>query len=373
MIIDIEAGAEGRPSAEARAVEQRGAGQPWLSILVPVYDVEPYVEECLHSILDQLGGDPGIELILLDDRSTDGSAALCERIIADSTANMRLMRHEANRGLSAARNSMLEAAAGDYVWFIDSDDKMLPGAIESLRAILRLSRPDVVLCDYVRDEGNRLPTFGEPVRQHHDCTEALIAGVFAKRRMHVWSKIWKRDLFDSMIRFPEGAYFEDVATVPWLMLKARTFYYAADPWIFYRSRPGSIIAKVARTRGRFDARRNDELAGALSGFQHDLRQELPHVAPATEAAIGRFVAREYFKLTKRILRARRQWSNWSEVRAEIGRYRQMMETNSPLPFALIARHYWRKGKIGRALGLGLALALAGQPSMAAPVVRPRPA
>ena len=374
MIIDIEAGAEGRPSAEARAVEQRGAGQPWLSILVPVYDVEPYVEECLHSILDQLGGDPGIELILLDDRSTDGSAALCERIIADSPANMRLMRHEANRGVSGARNSLLQAATGHYIWYVDPDDRMLPNAINGLRQIIDTAQPDMVLCDYVRSDNVAIPAFRGPAGQLLRYKESLIAGVFANRRMHLWTKICKRTLFDT-IRFPDGAWFEDIATVPWLLLKAETFYYTAEPWIFYRSRPGSIIAQVARMRGEFNTRRYDDMAEALAGFRHDLRSTLLHIAPETEFFIGRFLAREYYKLFKRLIRARRQWANWHEARAELRRYREMMEENSPLSFTELVRQYVHRGHWGLALGLYMALTMSGGASgnHRPTPVRPRPA
>lgn len=350
MNVEVEAGA-GSPCNQG--------GAPWLSILVPVYNVQPYVEECLRSILGQLDADSGVELILLDDRSTDESAALCSRIIAESASSVRLMHHDENRGISAARNSLLEAAAGEYIWFIDADDMILPGAIDELGHIVGTLRPDMVLCDYVRGDNERFRAFRGSAGQLTRCKETLIAGVFANRRLHLWTKIFKRELCGA-IRFPEGAWFEDIATVPWLMLTAETFYYAAEPWIFYRSRPGSIIAQVARARGHFNTRRYNDMAGALTGFRHDLQNALPPVAPETEFFVGRFLAREYFKLFKRLIRARGQWANWSEARAELRRYRQTMEENSPLPFPTVARHYVRRGQIGLALGLYAAMAFSGR-------------
>jgi hypothetical protein len=96
---------------------------PWLSILVPVYNVRPYIEECLASIIGQIVSVSGVELILLDDTSTDGSGDLCCQMAAGIDADVRVMRHDENRGISAARNSMLEEARGEYIWFIDADDK----------------------------------------------------------------------------------------------------------------------------------------------------------------------------------------------------------------------------------------------------------
>lgn len=327
--------------------------RPWLSILVPIYNVSSCVEECVRSILEQLRGQPGIELIFLDDRSTDESAGLCQYFIEDQP-NARLLRHTENRGPSAARNSMLEVAKGEYVWFIDSDDRILPGAIDSLWTIVATDRPDIVMCDYVRERGERYATFDGPELCVGRCTETLVAGVFAKRRLHIWSRIWKRDVFGASIRFPEGACFEDAATVPWLLLKAESHYYAAEPWVYYRSRPGSIMARLAKTRS-FDVRRNDDMAGALSGFPRALADAIPQAAPETLAKVARFQSREFVKIVKRLARGRK--ASWAQLRAEIGRYRAMMEANSPVPFATIARQYLVRGKIGRAAALGLALAM----------------
>ena len=121
---------------------------PWLSILVPVYNVQPYLRECLASVVEQLDGDDGVQILLLDDCSTDGSEALMQELARRWPDRLQLLRHERNSGLSAARNTMIDAARGEYLWFLDSDDKLLPGAIASLRAIVQAHAPDVVLCDF---------------------------------------------------------------------------------------------------------------------------------------------------------------------------------------------------------------------------------
>ena len=125
---------------------QEAATTPWLSVLVPVYNVSAYVEACLHSIIEQ--ADDGVEILALDDAGSDDSWAKVGRIAQQHPQQLRLLRHERNRGLSAARNSLLAQARGRYVWFLDSDDILLPGAITGLRAVIARDAPDLVLCDF---------------------------------------------------------------------------------------------------------------------------------------------------------------------------------------------------------------------------------
>ncbi len=332
-------------------------GQPWLSLLVPVYNVRPFLEDCLRSILTQIGGDSGIELVLLDDASTDGSGDLARALIADRGSFARLLGHAENRGISATRNGLIDAARGRYVWFVDSDDVLLPGAVDALRAIVEAERPDVVICDYVREGEGRYPTFRGPERRLARCTETLVAGTFIRRRLHLWSRVWRRDLFDGAIRFPEGACFEDVATVPWLLLRAESFYYAAEPWVGYRARPGSIMARLNRACAGFDRRTNDDMARALCGFGGALGRAVPHAGPETSCVVARFVSREFAKIVKRLLRGCRSKAGCAELRAEMRRYRIAMEGCSPLPFGQVVQHYLSKGKIGRALELAFWLAI----------------
>lgn len=122
------------------------APAPWLSVLIPVYNVEAYLAECVESVMAQAG--EGVEVLLLDDGSPDGSWALMQALSGRWPGRLWLLQHERNGGLSAARNTLIDAAQGEYLWFLDSDDKLLPGAIDALRAIVRQHAPDLVLCDF---------------------------------------------------------------------------------------------------------------------------------------------------------------------------------------------------------------------------------
>ncbi|MPM34670.1 hypothetical protein SDC9_81257 [bioreactor metagenome] len=229
------------------------AAAPWLSVLVPVYNVEPYLQECIASVIEQTTTDGGVEVLLLDDCSTDGSAALMQQLAARWPGRLRLMAHERNEGLSAARNSMIDAARGDYLWFLDSDDKLLPGSVAALHGIVRAHAPDVVLCDFsvwrettklkhrLRGELHR-SSFAGPARRVLDDRCAVLADVLMPGELHAWSKISQRALWGADLRFPVGQYFEDMATMPLMMLRAQSFYYADQPWVAYRQRSTSILA-----------------------------------------------------------------------------------------------------------------------------------
>ena len=120
---------------------------PFISLVVPVHQVEAYLGHCLDSILGQSFGD--FEVIIVDDCSTDGSA----EIIADYAGRddrIRPVRLEVNSGLGAARNAGTRHAKGEYVWFVDADDWLAEGALEAVADRLRDIKPDVLVVDYDR-------------------------------------------------------------------------------------------------------------------------------------------------------------------------------------------------------------------------------
>lgn len=322
-----------------------GCSSPWLSILVPVYNVGPYLRECVDSIVSQLD-DEGVEIVLLDDASTDVSRQICEQICEEYGANVRLFVHSCNRGLSAARNSLLDVAHGRYIWFLDSDDKLLPTALAKLRDIVEVNAPDIVLCDYSKKKRKRWSTFaGEVGRLQHD-REALVRGVFACRRMQIWSKISKRELWGDDLRFPAGRYFEDIAVTPWLLLRARSYYYVPEAWVYYRIRPGSILSSLSQSPKLFDDRKNADLAEALGGYSRLLKQELPHSGRQTLYYITRFYGIEFRKIGMRLVRARWRRDGWPSVSSQLYHYLEKMQGSVPFSFSQLGKEYLRRFKFG---------------------------
>ena len=115
-----------------------------LSVVIPIYNVEEYIKECMDSILSYTGGD--IEIICVDDSSTDSSYDL---VLGYQKCDDRIKIHKncENKGLSYTRNVGLENSCGDYVWFVDSDDKVCCDAIKNLLAILKKCKLDVLMFD----------------------------------------------------------------------------------------------------------------------------------------------------------------------------------------------------------------------------------
>ncbi|MET0371892.1 MAG: glycosyltransferase family 2 protein [Sphingobium sp.] len=337
---------------------------PLLSILVPIYNVAPWLEECVNSILSQHTGDD-VELILLDDASTDGSLALAQMLADRHPGRVILMAHEVNEGLSAARNSMLGRARGRHVWFVDSDDMVMDGALPTLLDILRRHDPDVVICDYSKNGARDVSAFaGKAWTLDHD-RDALLRGVFQRRQLHAWLRISRRALWGSDLRFPIGRVFEDVATTPALMLRARSYYHVPRPFIFYRWRPGSILSSVRG--GRFDQRKHDDFVYALSGLKEDMAARLPEASMETRFRISYFIEKEFSKVGYRLLKSAIKQPDLRPVDATIRRYYHAFGQSSPIAFRQLPAMYWRRGDIFRWMVLRYFLSRVGSPEM--PVAR----
>jgi len=242
-------------------------GAPWLSVLIPVYNVRPYLRACLDSVLPQAGD--GVEIVLVDDCSTDGSDQLAAELATRHAPQVRLLRHARNGGISTTRNSLLDAAGGDYLWFLDSDDILMPGVIQRLRDTLDRHQPDLVLCDFwdmrakvklkhrLRGETHRR-SFPGPAQALITDRSALVGGMFRQGHLHVWNKIARRELWRGL-RFPVGRTFEDMALAPELVARAERAVYVDEVWVGYRKRPGSILASQS-------PQKIDDMMLALTGL-----------------------------------------------------------------------------------------------------------
>jgi len=209
-----------------------------VSVVVPIYNVEPFLRDCLDSIRAQTYA--GLQVILVDDGSTDGSAAIAEQFVRDDP-RFQLIRQE-NGGLSAARNNGLEAATGEYIAFVDSDDVLAAHAYELL--VLALAGG----ADFASGGVLRLNSRGTYKGGPHD--EAIKAtdlnahvsrnhGLLRDRT--IWNKLFRRAFYDENgFEFPVGRLFEDVpVTVP-AHAVARKVAMVAEPIYFWRAREGAV-------------------------------------------------------------------------------------------------------------------------------------
>ena len=152
--------------------------KPLLSIIVPVYKVENYLQKCIDSILAQTFTD--FELILVEDGSPDGCPALCDAAAAKD-ARIRVL-HQKNGGLSAARNAGLDVARGEWIGFVDSDDYIAPEMYETLYKAVQSTGADLALCDYAEvDEAGR-PAMSADARS--GLKKRIFAGQELLKRCH---------------------------------------------------------------------------------------------------------------------------------------------------------------------------------------------
>ena len=218
---------------------------PKLSVIIPVYNVEDYIARCLDSVVEpgrqQLaaGQEPDYEVIIVNDGTQDRSAEIAEGYVQDCPGFVRLISIE-NSGQGQARNVGIDAAAGEFLYFIDSDDYLIPGGIEEL---LSLTERDFDICIFdsiaVNTEGRELKYMPGCKRQEglslEEYPELLLEGP------DVWNKVFRRELFtDNGIRFTPRVWFEDLRTIPKLYAFTDRIQYIPRALHRYVQRPGSV-------------------------------------------------------------------------------------------------------------------------------------
>jgi len=188
-----------------------------ISIIIPVYNVEKYIRRCIESIMTQDIAGADVECIIVDDYTPDNSMTIAKEMIDayQGSINFKLLRHEKNRGLSAARNTGVDHASGDYIFFIDSDDWIMPGCLQYFTEQLA-EHPDVDLII-----GNVLEAFTQKHYLRHlqaprhidDKTEFMRLMVQEKIYRQAWNKLIRKDVLTTHhIAFIEGIVYEDF---PW--------------------------------------------------------------------------------------------------------------------------------------------------------------
>ncbi|MFD5601029.1 CDP-glycerol glycerophosphotransferase family protein [Leucobacter sp. NPDC058333] len=215
-------------------------------MVVPVYNVAQYLDQCLSSVLRQGLGD-ALELVLVEDGSTDGSE-LIARKWARRHPQIELIERS-NGGLSAARNTGLDAARGEFVTFLDSDDIVPDGVYQKMVTRLQASGSDFITSAPYRFAGWK--RFATPFNRNADLFSKSVSGLTLEsapeyvRDFTAWNKVYRRKFFvESGIRFPEGRIYEDVATSPMLYSRAAAFDVLGEVGYFWRVTPGGITQTI---------------------------------------------------------------------------------------------------------------------------------
>ena len=215
-----------------------------VSVIIPVYNVEPYLNRCVESVLRQ--SYHALEVLLVDDGSTDQSGMLCDQW-AEKDSRIRVY-HLENRGVSEARNSGIAAAAGDYIVFVDSDDFIDADMISKLFNALKKNHAEMSICNFLYVDEH-----GAPIKQMNTnlpVKDEVLAGTDIIKKFpdhngwhfqHAWNKLYKTCLF-SDIRFPKGKICgEDAFIAHRLLGKCSRIACISDACYYYVQRTDSVM------------------------------------------------------------------------------------------------------------------------------------
>lgn len=274
-----------------------------ISVIVPVYNVEKYLNECVDSILAQTYTD--FELILVDDGSPDNCGAICDEYAA-SDSRIRVI-HQKNGGLSAARNTGLDIAKGEYVTFVDSDDLVCKTYLECLLQALLAEQADIAVCDMVTFADGEAPTLVEKRQASAEVMTGRDACLSIYRMdgkvpVMAWGKLYRTRLFAG-VRYPVGRIHEDDATTPRVLYCAEKVVLLSDCLYLYRQRAGSIMSStfsakrfdimlaIDKNQAFFNEREESEILEAIKTFK--AKTYYLNVLSAYKAGIQNQIPKEY--------------------------------------------------------------------------------
>ncbi len=213
-----------------------------ISVIIPVYNVKPYLERCFQSVAGQ--SLRNLEILLVDDGSTDGSGELCEEL-AGRDPRARVI-HKENGGLGSARNAGIRAAAGGIMSFVDSDDWIEPGMYETMTQIMQRERAQIAACGIRRvTETGESSYYNDNLQERRVyTTEEALRELPRNERLSnsMCNKLFRRETLAGLTINEEIAY-EDNPFTPQCIARAERVAYTAEPFYCYFERQGSISRK----------------------------------------------------------------------------------------------------------------------------------
>lgn len=250
-----------------------------LSVIIPVYNVEAYLEKCVDSVLAQERVPD--EIILVDDGSTDSCGAICDCYAAHEP-RIRVI-HQQNSGAYAARNAGLKNVTGDYVTFVDSDDWIEPNMYKELLALAIREQADIVSSGSYANKGKEQYLYLEDRDEgvFHWSAEEMLAQTMSYRYTDamVWNKLFRRELLNG-IQFPKVVICEDVYFCDQVIPRARTIIHTTKPYYHYVQQTGSIT----RIQDERKIRLRNEAARAAAQARMEMMASLyPSVLSASKA------------------------------------------------------------------------------------------
>lgn len=282
-----------------------------ISVIVPVYNIEGYIERCLKSIQKQTY--LRFEVIIIDDGSTDNSLLLCQKF-AKKYRNFRVISQK-NQGLSAARNAGIKQATGDFLAFVDGDDEILPNFLADLMTAAETTDAEIAICGFfeVYPKNTRIAKTKSrqsmTVKTGREAVKDLL--IFQKNiEIVTWNKLYKKELFHK-VQFPVGKVCEDNLTTYKLLARAKKVVYLDLALYRYFRRNNSITKQTNQLV--FCERREEAAEAAVRFFQNSGEAEteaakysllLAYFKYIDFALSGR-IEKKYFKIYRQKILERR--------------------------------------------------------------------
>ncbi|HJU98984.1 MAG TPA: glycosyltransferase family A protein [Burkholderiaceae bacterium] len=241
-----------------------------ISIVMAAYNAAPFITDTLERIVSQMTA--AHELIVVDDGSRDDTAGQVRAIQARHPALRIVLHQQANAGIAGARNAGLALAGGQYLAFIDSDDRLRPGALAALDEVIAREQPDVISTAFHfwhpdAPHKDRDVQLSYPAGQRLAGQDAILVPFFNDRHTYLWNNICRRAVYARLPQppFPTGRLFEDLSVVPLLLAHCRSMVYLPLVLLDYRQHPASITKAVS-------ARWCEDVVTALAGARAPLAQ-----------------------------------------------------------------------------------------------------
>lgn len=224
-----------------------------VSVIVPVYGVEDFIEKNIHSLLSQTYA--AIEYLIVDDCSPDGSVGIIQDVLEfypHRKSSVKIISHEVNKGLPAARNTGLQLSKGDYIFHCDSDDWIETNMISDLIDSLEYSNADIAYCDFYLSFSKRERYMTQPSFEDPDM--ALGAMLSGNMKFNVWNKIVKSNLYkDNSITFPDGRSMGEDMTIFKLFCHANKIVHLPKAYYHYMQTNPNAFTK------RFSPKQLDDI------------------------------------------------------------------------------------------------------------------
>ena len=251
---------------------------PFLSIIIPLYNCEKYIKQCLDTIFRQEMNESDFEVIVIDDGSKDSGYSLASEY-AKRYQNIFVIKQE-NQGVACARNNALEKATGDYVTFVDADDMLVSGSLSTLIKIAVENKADIVKAAHKEVPEDAVC---EDFSSSHDNSsiqimtgEEAIVNVTRMKEGYCWGYLISRKLItDNRLSFPpKVAFMEDWAFITQAILKSRTFVNADVLLYLYRRNSSSCMANVTTEKMLLGCQAIDIVANLAKDTSGDVRKKL---------------------------------------------------------------------------------------------------